>query len=204
VGLEQETDSPAPGSTALLIIDMINDMDFSEGSQMFGHAQQAAKAIVRLRDQAERRGVPVVYVNDNYGQWHSDRSRIIEHCLREDSRGRDVVRQIEPRHDDFFVIKPQFSGFYATNLPVLLPKLGASRLILTGLAADICVLFTAADAHMRAYDLWVPADAVASTDQQRTDWALDIMRKAMGADIRPTSETTIDDWVDAAKQPAHA
>jgi nicotinamidase-related amidase len=204
VELEQEADKPAPGGTALLIIDMINDMDFAEGSQMFAHAEQAAKAIVRLRDQATRCGVPVVYVNDNYGQWHSERSRIIEHCVREESRGRDLVRKIEPRHDDFFVIKPQFSGFYATNLPVLLPKLGANRLILTGLAADICVLFTAADAHMRAYDLWVPADAVASVDQQRTDWALDIMRKAMSADIRPTSEVSIDDWVDAAKQPADA
>jgi len=204
VELEQEADAPAPGSTALLIIDMINDMDFDEGGQMFAHAKQAAKAIVKLRDQATRRGVPVVYVNDNYGQWHSERSRIIAHCTREDSRGRELVRQVEPRRDDFFVIKPQFSGFYATNLPVLLPKLGASRLILTGLAADICVLFTAADAHMRAYDLWVPADAVASVDRQRTDWALDIMRKAMSADVRPTSELSIDAWVDAAEQPAHA
>jgi nicotinamidase-related amidase len=204
VELEQETDSPAPGGTALLIIDMINDMDFSEGNQMFARAEQAAKAIVRLRDQATQAGVPVVYVNDNYGQWHSERSRIIEYCTREDSLGRELVRRVEPRHDDFFVIKPQFSGFYATNLPVLLPKLGANRLILTGLAADICVLFTAADAHMRAYDLWVPADAVASVDQQRTDWALDIMHKAMGADIRPTDECSIDEWVEAAAQPAHA
>ena len=204
VELEQETDRPAPGGTALLIIDMINDMDFSGGDQMLARARQAARAIVKLRDEATRCGVPVVYVNDNYGQWHSERSRIIEYCMREESRGRDLVRQVEPRHDDFFVIKPQFSGFYATNLPVLLPKLGANRLILTGLAADICVLFTAADAHMRAYDLWVPADAVASVDQQRTDWALDTMRKAMAADVRPTSELSIDAWVDAAAQPAHA
>jgi nicotinamidase-related amidase len=198
VELEQEADRPAPGGAALLIIDMINDMDFAGGSKMFAHAEQAAKAIVQLRDQATQRGVPVVYVNDNYGQWHSERSRIIEHCLREDSPGRELVDQVKPRHDDFFVIKPQFSGFYATNLPVLLPKLGVNRLILTGLAADICVLFTAADAHMRAYDLWVPADAVASVDQQRSDWALDIMKKAMAADIRPTSEVSINDWVDAA------
>jgi nicotinamidase-related amidase len=71
-------------------------------------------------------------------------------------RGGAIVRKLAPRGNDYFVIKPQFSGFYATNLPVLLPKLGVSRLILTGIAADICVLFTAAHAHMRAYDLWVP------------------------------------------------
>ncbi|MDB5662650.1 MAG: cysteine hydrolase [Sphingomonas bacterium] len=189
---------PAPGGTALLIIDMINDMDFSEGGEMLAHATAATDAIERLRDQAARRGVPIVYVNDNYGQWHSERSRIIEYCTRPESRGRDLIRRIEPAEDDYFVIKPQFSGFYSTNLPVLLPKLGVSRLILTGLAADMCVLFTAADAHMRDYELWVPADAVASTEQQRADWALDIMAKAMGAEIRPTTELSVDDWVSAA------
>jgi nicotinamidase-related amidase len=54
---------------------------------------------------------------------------------------RDILSRLEPHADDFFVIKPQFSGFYATNLPVLLPKLGVTRLILTGISTDICVLF---------------------------------------------------------------
>ena len=106
------------------------------------------------------------------------------------------LERLGPRPDDFFVIKPALSGFYATSLPVLLPKLGVSRLVLTGVAADICVLFTAADAHMRDYDLWVPADAVGSEGDERTRWALDIMQKSMGAEIRPTSELSLAAWVD--------
>lgn len=186
----------APGRTALLIIDMINDLDFSDGASMKPAAEAAAAAIARLREQCERHRVPVVYVNDNYGQWHSERSKIVEHCLREESAGSNLIRQLAPREDDFFVIKPQFSGFYSTNLPVLLPKLGASRLILTGLAADICVLFTAADAHMREYELWVPRDTVASGNQQRTDWALEIMKNSMKAETRSTEELSLDEWLE--------
>jgi nicotinamidase-related amidase len=186
-----EIDRPAAGSTALVIVDMLNDLDGAE--DLRGPAEAAARAVERLRAEADRLGVPVVYVNDNFGQWHSEQSRLVEHVRR--SAGRELARRLAPRADDFFVIKPQFSGFYSTNLPVLLPKLGASRLVLTGVAADICVLFTAADAHMREYQLWTPADAVASKNAQRTRWALEIMRDAMGAEIRPTGELSLADWV---------
>lgn len=185
----------APGETGLLIIDMINALDFEGAEAMRPHALAAADRIAALRDQADALGVPVVYVNDNYGQWHSDRSRIVEHCRR--MGGEALIAKVAPRDGDYFVIKPQVSGFYATNLPVLLPKLGVSRLVLTGVAADICVLFTAADAHMRAYQLWAPADAVASSNPEHQAWALELMRKAMSAETRPTSDLTLKAWVEA-------
>ena len=186
---------PAAGRTALLIIDMITEMKFDGASSLRPAAQAAAQAIARLRREADAAEVPVIYVNDNAGQWHSDSTRLIEHALRDDSPGHAVGRTLEPRADDYFVIKPQFSGFYATNLPVLLPRLQASRLILTGISADICVLFTAADAHMREYDLWVPRDAVASTSPERTGWALEIMEQSMHAETRPTTDLCLRDWL---------
>ena len=195
-----EIEEPAAGGTALLIIDMINDMQFEDAPNMLPAAEKAAAAIARLRDAADARGVPVVYVNDNFGQWHSERSKLVEHAMREESAGHELVRRIAPREGDLFVIKPQFSGFYSTNLPVLLPKLGANRLILTGVAADICVLFTAADAHMREYDLWVPSDTVASVNEERTRWALEIMQQSMRAEVRPTSELALEAWVERDKE----
>jgi nicotinamidase-related amidase len=189
---------PAAGGTALLIIDMFNTLDFEGGEAMLPAAIQAADAIASLRDEATQADVPVVYVNDNYDQWHSERSRLVEMCLADTCRGRPLAERLEPRPDDYFVIKPQFSGFYSTNLPVLLPHLGARRLILTGVAADICILFTAADAHMREYDLWVPEDAVASSDPRRTEWALEIMRVSMKADTRASTGLALGDWLAAA------
>lgn len=189
---------PAAGGPALLIVDMFNTLDFEGGEAMLPAATRAADAIARLRDEATRADVPVVYVNDNYDQWHSERSRLVAMCLADECRGRPLAERLEPRPDDYFVIKPQFSGFYSTNLPVLLPRLAVSRLILTGVAADICILFTAADAHMREYELWVPEDAVAATDPQRTEWALEIMRVSMHADTHATADLPLGDWLAAA------
>ena len=187
---------PAPGGAALLIIDMINSMDFEGAENIKPGANANADVILRLRQEADRLKTPVIYVNDNYGYWHSDKSKLVAAFSGEDCPGREIVQRLAPREDDYFVIKPQISGFYATNLPVLLPKLGVSRLVLTGIAADICVLFTAADAHMRAYNLWVPDNAVASEEEERKAWALDIMRKSMGADTRSTEEMSLETWID--------
>lgn len=154
---------------------------------------EATRAIVKLRNAADRARLPVIYVNDNFGEWHSERYRLVERALSSED-GHEIVAALAPRDGDYFVIKPQFSGFYATNLPVLLPKLGVDRLILTGISADICVLFTAADAHMRDYQLWVPGDAVASETPARRRWALEIMKQSMGAEVRPTEELTLGQW----------
>lgn len=195
-GQDAATDpDDASGGVGLLIIDMINDLAFPGGDAVRPKAERVADVILTLRNEADRLGVPVIYVNDNYGQWHSEKSRIVEACAADDSRGRDLVSKIAPRDDDYFVIKPQFSGFYATNLPVLLPKLGVSRLVITGIAADICVLFTAADAHMRAYDLWVPKDAVASEVDERTSWAVEIMQNSMKAKTGSTRGLTLETWL---------
>jgi len=180
------------GNTALLIIDMISAFDFGGGDELRERAGAIIDPILRLRQDVEAQGWPVIYVNDNFGEWHSERSRLIDHALE---NGNGVSERLRPTKDDYFIIKPQFSGFYATNLPVLLPKLGVRRLILTGLATDICVLFTAGDAHMRDYDLWVPCDAVAAGTNERGKWALEIMANSMGAQIEPTSRLTVEEWV---------
>lgn len=169
------------GGVGLLIIDMINDLAFPGAEPLRQACDRIADDLLALRAQADRAGVPVIYVNDNFGRWRSGRSEIVAHAARADSPARALVERLQPRPSDFFVIKPRFSGFYGTNLPVLLPQLGVERLILTGVATDICVLFTAADAHMREYDLWVPENLVASDDPQRDAWALEIMRNSMGA-----------------------
>lgn len=185
----------APHAAALIIIDMINDLDFEGGENLRAPAEAAARRIVALRAAADEAGVPVIYVNDNFGHWHSERSSIVAHCDRADSPGRALIAALAPRDSDYFIVKPQFSGFYATNLPVLLPQLGVSRVILTGVAADICVLFTAADAHMREYDLWVPGDTVASEGDDHRRWALEIMRHSMCAETRPSHELALSDWL---------
>ncbi len=185
-------DDSGSDKVALLIIDMINCFDFQDADALKEKAPGVAHFIARLRDEMGKAGCPVVYVNDNFGEWHSEKSRLIERALK---AGNQVIETILPTEQDYFIIKPQFSGFYATNLPVLLPKLGVRRLILTGIATDICVLFTAGDAHMRDYTLWVPEDCVAAVDEQRSRWALEIMRENMDAETRSTEALDLAGWL---------
>jgi nicotinamidase-related amidase len=178
-----------PGNNvALLIIDMINPFDFEDAERVLPKARRAADVILKLREQADANGMPVIYVNDNFGEWHSEKSRLV------DRMSDRIAAELAPREDDYFIIKPQFSGFYATNLPVLLPKLGVRHLVLTGVATDICVLFTAADAHMRDYALWVPEDAVAAESDRRAEAALAIIRAHMGGETTSTGELDLADW----------
>jgi len=186
---------PAAGHAALLLIDVINPLDFDGAEDLLGAALALAEPMARMRAAADEAGVPVIYVNDNQDQWGSQASQLIDTLIDEDRPGRPLAESLRPRENDYFVIKPQFSGFYATNLPVLLPRLNVQRLILAGFAADICVLFTAADAHMRQYDLWVPTDLVAGENDKRSHWALDIMRNSMAAETRPTTELALGDWL---------
>ncbi|MEE4454934.1 isochorismatase family cysteine hydrolase [Novosphingobium resinovorum] len=182
---------------AMLILDMVNCFDFEGAEALAPRALGAARRIDRLRKEFRAHGWPVVYVNDNFGEWHSEASKLVGRALEKDN---PVTEMVKPQHGDFFIIKPQFSGFYATNLPVLLPQLGVSKLVLSGIATDICVLFTAADAHMREYDLWVPEDAVAAESDERGRWALEIMAQSMGAETAATSQKSLDQWLADLKQ----
>jgi nicotinamidase-related amidase len=86
-----------------------------------------------------------------------------------------------------FVLKPMHSAFFQTGLEYLLQHLGVT-LILTGIAAEICVFFTPNDAHMRRYRVIVPSDCVGSEDPSDRTYALRLMARLLAADTRPSPE----------------
>ena len=180
--------APDECRVALLVIDMINAFDFDGAEAMLPRALAAAKATAALKRRASKAGVPVVYVNDNFGKWRSDFRSILAHCLREGVRGRPIAELLKPGDDDYFVLKPKHSGFQFTTLDVLLAHLGAQTLILTGVAGNFCVLFTAHDAYMRDFHLVVPGDCIASQTEHEDRQVLAHLAKVTKADTRPSSE----------------
>ncbi|PYK12019.1 MAG: isochorismatase [Verrucomicrobia bacterium] len=182
--------APDKHEFALLLIDVINDFDFPESNQLLRYARPMARNLLRLKRRAQKAGVPVIYVNDNFGRWKSDFRRTVEHCARQ-SRGRKVVELLRPEESDYFVLKPKHSGFFSTTLETLLRYLETQNLILTGIAGNFCVLFTANDAYMRDFKLFVPADCTVSNTKKENDSALALMRKALKADIRPSSRIAL-------------
>src|SRR5689334_24909071 len=135
-----------------------------------------ARRIAALKKRARALNIPVIYVNDNFGKWRSDFRKLVSHCLSDVVPGCKVVQFLAPDDDDYFVLKPKHSGFYSTTLDTLLRYLGAQTLIITGIATDICVLFTANDAYMRDFKLVIPSDCVAADEPEESAHALDHMR----------------------------
>ncbi len=183
--------APDKSPIAILLIDVINDLEFSEGDALLQFALPMARRIAALKQQAKEAGIPVIYVNDNFGRWRSDFSAQVEHCLQHGVRGQRIAELLRPDEDDYFVLKPKHSGFYSTTLDTLLDYLGAKKLVLAGMAANICVLFTANDAYMRDFLLYVPSDCVASNTQEENDYALQQMKVVLKADIRPSTEISL-------------
>jgi nicotinamidase-related amidase len=172
------------------LIDVINDFDFPEADQLLKYARPMARNLVRLKRRAQKAGVPVVYVNDNFGRWKSDFRRTVEHCAHY-GRGGEVVKLLQPEENDYFVLKPKHSGFFSTTLETLLRYLEAQILILTGIAGNFCVLFTANDAYMRDFNLFVPLDCTVSNTKEENDSALALMRKFLKADTRSSSRIAL-------------
>ncbi|HET7276430.1 MAG TPA: isochorismatase family cysteine hydrolase [Longimicrobiaceae bacterium] len=180
--------APDQSSVVLLLVDTISDMEFDGGEELFQHALPAARNIARLKKRAKAAGIPVVYVNDNYGRWQSDLMKIVEHASSKGVRGRAIAELLRPEEDDYFVLKPKNSAFFSTTLAILLEHLGARTLILTGVDGNICILYTAGDAHMRDYRVVVPSDCIASKSVEVNRWALDQMRTAVDADTTASDE----------------
>jgi nicotinamidase-related amidase len=182
---------PDEAGAALLLIDVINDFEFPNGDVLFEQALPVARQIAALKAAARQAQVPVIYVNDNFGKWQSDWKKIVAHCLEDGVRGEPFVQLLLPSDDDYFVLKPKHSGFYCTTLDLLLEHVGAHSLILAGIAGNNCVLFTANDAYMRDFRLFVPSDCVVSETAADNDSALKQMAKVLKADIRPAAELNL-------------
>lgn len=176
---------PDKAEVALLLIDVINDLEFDDGELLLAHALPMGEKIAALKRRARKAGVPTIYVNDNFGKWRSDFRTLLRHCLEDDVRGTPLVRLLQPEQDDYFVLKPKHSGFFSTTLDTLLNYLQARTLILAGLAGNNCVLFTANDAYLRDFRLCVPSDCVASNTVEENEHALALMSKVLKADTRP-------------------
>src|SRR5687767_4375328 len=174
--------APDKSGAALLLIDVINDFDFEDGEELLRLARPVGKNIAQLKKRTKEAGIPSIYVNDNFGKWQSDFKRIVAHCSSDEARGNDFVKLLGPDDEDYFVLKPKHSGFYSTTLDLLLMHLTAKNLILTGIAGNNCVLFTANDAYMRDFKIFVPSDCVVSNTEEDNEHALKQMETVLKAD----------------------
>lgn len=175
-------------STAILLVDVINDLQFPNGHKFKKSFTEMTKKLEPLLEQARRHSVPIIYVNDNWGKWRSDIEAQIRHATREQSVNRDNVLRILPQKNDSYILKPKHSAFYATATDLILKDLNIETLILCGISTESCILFTATDAYLHSYKLILPKDCLASESKAKLQKALAIMKESLHAKVLSSTE----------------
>jgi nicotinamidase-related amidase len=189
---------PDESPVALILIDVINDMEFDSGEALFRNALPAARNLARLKQRAKEAEVPTIYVNDNFGKWRSDLRQQLDHLLKDGVRGEEIAKLLKPEKEDYFVLKAKHSGFYNTQLDLLIDYLQVKTVILAGFATDMCVLFTASDAYLRDLKIIVPPDCSASANREHHEQALEHMRRVLHVETPPSAEIDFNELLETS------
>ncbi|MEU1471098.1 isochorismatase family cysteine hydrolase [Streptomyces sp. NPDC005761] len=171
---------------ALIVVDMINPYDHEDAERLVASVERAVPAIAALLRAARATGAPVIYANDNFGDWRSHHGEIVEAAMA--GARPDLVEPLRPDEKSLFVVKARHSIFYETPLPYLLRQLGADHLVLCGQVTEQCILYSALDAHIRHMRLTIPQDAVAHIHPDLAQAALRMMERNMGAHLRAAED----------------
>ncbi|MER7398152.1 isochorismatase family cysteine hydrolase [Streptomyces sp. NPDC000151] len=181
--------------TALIVIDMINTYDHEDADLLLSSVREALPAVVRLIERAREDGVPVIYANDNFGEWRSHHGEILQTALA--GPHAELVDPIRPDDSSLFIVKARHSIFYETPLAYLLSQLGIDHVVLCGQVTEQCVMYSALDAHIRHLKVTVPDDAVAPIHPDLADAALRMMERNMNTRICTVATL---DWDAAARR----
>ncbi len=175
--------------SALVVTDLLTTYDFEDADGLAESVEQALPAVRTLLRRAQEGQIPVIYVNDNYGDWNSSAEELLRRGL--EGRRPDLVEPVRPPHDASFVIKARHSIFYGTPLEYLLGQLGVDRIVLCGVVTEQCILYSALDAYVRQLHVAVPRDAVAHIDPELSRAALEMMHRNMDADLSAAADCAL-------------
>src|ERR1700753_1329827 len=181
---------PSPVPVALLMIDVLTTFHFPDGEAILRNALAIRDSLVNLKVRARKLSIPVIYVNDNFGDWRSEKEVLIGRCL--ESKGAEFVRPLIPDSEDYFVLKPMHSAFYMTPLEMLLLHLGVETLILSGLTSNSCITVTAHDANMRGFDTYIPPDCSCARDRKEHSQAIAALEAMAGARVITSKSLKLD------------
>ncbi len=186
----------------VMVVDMQRGFTDPKAALYVGEAgRQIIPPIREILKRELEHGSQVIFTRD----WHEPDDKEFQmwppHCIKG-----TWETEIDPELAAFtkeaiLINKRRYSAFFDTNLDEQLKRLAPEAVIVTGVATDICVLFTVADLRNRDYPVVVPANAVASFDSEAHTFALKHMERILGV----TVVSDYDAWLRKQKQElAHA
>jgi len=169
---------------ALVVVDMLNDFVRLGAPLEVPETRAILPALRRRIASARRDGELVVYVCDSHRKGDPEFARMKwpPHAV-EGTPGAGVVASLAPKPGDLVVEKRTYSGFHGTSLHAVFRRHAIRSLTLAGCVTNICILYTAADAAMRGYDVTVDERFVAGLAPDTHAFALDQMERVLGVRV---------------------
>ncbi len=165
----------------LLVVDVLNDFEHEDGDKLLESFRERQPALVAALSSARERGIPVIYANDNYGVWDGDARAQVERARA--GKGSDLIPDIAPKEGDRFIVKPRYSAFDHTPLELILRELETERILLVGMATEMCVTQTAILAREEDFKVTVLADACACIHEENERIALTYLERVAGVRV---------------------
>ena len=173
-------------SPAILVVDMLND--FVTGALACDRGKAIVPATAKLLDVAREAGVPVIFCNDAHIAGIDRELKLWGDHAIAGTKGAEVIPELKLSNKDFVVPKRRYSGFFQTDLDILLKELGVKTVIMTGLHAHMCVRHTSADAYCLGYDVVVAKEATDSFTEEDYISGLAYLKTCYGADTYTNEE----------------
>lgn len=175
--------------TALVVLDMLNSYEHEESEELAANVAAALDGIRTVIARAREAEVPVVYVNDNHGDWNSSQEELAAKARA--GRHPELVEPILPVAGDSFVIKARHDGFYETPLEYLLGQMRVDRIVFAGQVTEQCIFYSALAAYVRHFRPAVATDAVAAIYDDLAAAALRMMERNMDAELGAAAELSL-------------
>ena len=176
------------GKKAVILVDMLND--FVTGALTCDRAKAIVPHLEKLVREARKKGVYVIYANDAHIKGIDRELELWDDHAIIGTEGAEVIPELAPQEGDFVIPKRRYSGFFGTDMHLLLTELGVDTVIMTGLHAHMCVRHTTADAYYWGYKIIVPTDATESFTREDYEYGIQYLKDIYGAKL-----TTVDELI---------
>ena len=166
---------------AVIVVDMLND--FVYGALGCDRAKDIVPDVARLCDVAREKGIPVIFSNDAHFKGVDKELKLWGDHAIVGTEGADVIDELNVCDSDYLVPKRHYSGFFGTDLNVLLKDLGVDTCVIAGLHTHMCCRHTAADAYQNGYDVVVPTETTNSFTEEAYQQGLAYFTETYGAEV---------------------
>ena len=170
-------------SNVVLVVDMLKG--FLEPGHNLYHedSRRIIPNAYKLISQELAAGSDILFLADHHDPDDLEFNIFPVHCVIGTEETQVIPELSEFVTAENLIPKKRYSGFFNTNLADRLTAIAPEKLLVCGVATNVCVMHTTSDARNRDYEVEVYSDCVSGPDPEAHRWALSHCRRVLGAKV---------------------